>query len=163
MMPTQERNSERKSYHSSIKSIVESYDYTKHHITYPEHSLLEPLINKALKDAQNRYEVDGTISLLIILSNGVFSDLNKAINRLVDADGAPLITLFVLMDGMRMDIYDSIVQRKGKLINNSGHKTKRKLAKVAVYSDGSTFCDNRLDKEIIPLIKSMATDYFRIH
>lgn len=163
MMPTQERNSERKSYHSSIKSIVESYDYTKHHITYPEHSLLEPLINKALKDAQNRYEVDGTISLLIILSNGVFSDLNKAINRLVDADGAPLITLFVLMDGMRNDIYDSIVQKKGKLVNSIGQKSKRKLAEVVIYSDGNMFCDQRLDTEIVPSIENMATEFLRSH
>ena len=163
MMPVHERNSERKSYHSSIKSIVDCYNYTKYHITFPEHSLLEPLIEKALKDAQNRFDVDGTISLLIVVSNGLFADLPKAINKLVEADGAPLITLFVLMDGMRTDLYDSIVQKKGKLVDGLGHKSKRKLADVFIYSDGNMFCDHRLDVEIVPSIENMATDYFRSH
>lgn len=147
----------------TINSIVDSYNYSKHHITYPEHSLLEPLIDKALIDAENNYEKDGTISLLIVISSGNFSDFHKAMKKLAEADEKPLISLFVLMDGMKLNIYENIVQRNGRLIDNLGHKTKRKIAKAVIYSDGSTFCENRIDKEIIPSIKSMATDFFRVH
>ena len=53
----------------TINSIVDSYNYSKHHITYPEHSLLEPLIDKALIDAENNYEKDGTIIRTITKSD----------------------------------------------------------------------------------------------
>ena len=162
-MTISEKKNEFKISHLTINSIADSYNYSKHHITYPEHSLLEPLIDKALIDAQANYETDGSISLLIIVSCGIFADFAKAMKKLADSDEKPLICLFVLMNGMKVNLYDSIVQRNGKLINNLGHKSKRKLAKVVIYSDGSTFSDNRLDKEIIPSIKSMATDFFRIH
>lgn len=158
-----ENDKENNHFHMTINSIIESYNYSKHHITYPEHSLLEPLIDKAIVDAQNIFDNDGTISLLIVVSCGIFADFTKAMKKLADADNKPLICLFVLMDGMKINIYDSIVQKNGKLINNLGHKAKRKQAKVVIYSDGNAFCDNRLDKEIVPSIKSMAIDFFRNH
>lgn len=163
MIQSQQRNCEHKSYHSSIKTIVDCYNYTKNHITYPEYSLVEPLISKALKDAQHRFEVDGTISLLIIVSNGIFADFNIAVNRLVEAEDIPLITLFVLMDGMRTEINNRIIQTKGKLVDDLGLKSKRILADAVIYSDGSTLCDNRLDEKIVPSIERMVTDFFKTH
>lgn len=159
--PIQDENNERITCNSSIKSIIDCYNYTKHHITYPEHSLLEPLVVKAIKDAQSRFQNDGTISLLVVVANGVFKDLQKAINKLVEASNAPLITLFVLMYGMRMDIYDNIVRRNGKLVDGLGNKPNRKLAEVVIYSDGNMFCEQRMDSEVVPSIEQMATEYFR--
>ncbi|OHT10609.1 hypothetical protein TRFO_20013 [Tritrichomonas foetus] len=145
----------------SIESVLNAYKSARTKVMYPKNALLDPVIEKAVNEAKEQWNKDKTISLLIILTNGKFIDLQNAVDRLVKEENAPLMTLFVLMDGMRNDLNHYFNTRNGFLVDSYGNKASRKQTHIAIFHDEKVYPDHKLALRIIPYIEQMAVSILK--
>ena len=146
---------------SSIRSLLNAYSIVKKRTLYPKQAPLKPVIQRAREIAKKFWEEDRNVLLLIILTNGVFCDLQDAIDELVEAENEPIITLMMAMYGTRRDLESKIVRPNGRLVHSNGTKSHRQLINIVVYHDDKIYPDHKLVVRVKPLIKNMACEYLR--
>ena len=146
----------------STKALLQLYETMKEKTTYPKHCVLTPVFQKAIEVAQTRWREEHAITILVILTNGRFTDLRDAIDVLVAGEEAPLATVMLVMGGRRRDLDSAFRHKHGRITDSAGHKTKRRVISIGSYLEKQVYPDERLPKKLAPAAKKMAREWLGI-
>lgn len=138
------------------------YEQMKRNCKFPKRASLAPVIEKARDDARRKWEDERTITVLCIITNGIFTDLQRAIDVLVESETEPLVVLLVVMGGTRRELERAFKHKKGHITDSQGRTTKRRVLKMVTYLQDKVYPDPRLPKKLMPSAKAMARNWLEI-
>lgn len=143
----------------TARTLLNMYFRAKTKATFPNRAPLAPVIARAREIAKKRWEDDRVITLVVVLTNGKFCDLQAAIDELVDAEGEALVTVIMVMDGTRRDLEEKIGRNDGYLVHSNGTVARRSLVHLLSYHTDKVYPDHKLSLRILPVIRRMACEY----
>lgn len=105
-----------------IEGIMSSYSMALHNLSLAGPTLFGPVINKAAEiSAESRSAYQNTYFILLIITDGVVTDLQETVDAIVRASDLPLSILIVGVGGAdfkQMEILDS---DNGKRLQSTGY------------------------------------------
>lgn len=146
----------------NARALLQMYDTIKEKITYPRECVLAPVFEKAIEVAQTRWREEHAITVLVILTNGRFRDLQRAIDVLVEAESAPLATVMLVLGRRRRDLDNAFRHKHGRVTDSHGRRTKRRIISIGAYLEDQVYPDERLPKKLAPAAKKMAREWLGI-
>jgi hypothetical protein len=149
VIPLGKANSHRK----SVKTLMASYLSFRDASSFPEKAPLAPVFAEARNIARGR---PGAITVSIILTNGAFSDLQRAVDELVEAENEPLIVVIVFVGGTRREAEAAF---KTPMRHTDGRTTQRTMVTLIGYERNSSCADLSLEARLVPAIRHMGLEW----
>jgi hypothetical protein len=109
-----------------------------------------------------RWTEERAITILVVLTNGKFSDLQEGIDEFVDAQYDPLCVLMIVMGGRRKDLDRAFRNRHGIIQNSEGVKTQRRVVSIGAYLEDQVYPDERLPQKLAPAAKKIARQWLEL-
>ncbi|OHT00393.1 hypothetical protein TRFO_32992 [Tritrichomonas foetus] len=144
---------------SSIKLLMKAYGKIRDTVSYPREAPLAPVIRKARSIATEHWNQSKTITLIIVLTNGLISDLQNVVDELVDAENEPICMIMALLGGTRRELEKAFNPSKNELMNSEGKCTNRLMATLINYQKNCIYADLSLESRLAPAIRRMATEF----
>jgi hypothetical protein len=146
----------------SAKRLIQLYDLAKQRTMYPSKARIAPVFRKAREVAQRRWAEERTITILVVLTNGRFSDLQEGIDELVEGQDDPLCVIMIVMGGRRRDLDRAFRKKHGRIQNRNGTKTKRRVLSMGSYLEDQVYPDERLPQKLAPSAKKIARQWLEL-
>jgi hypothetical protein len=143
----------------SGKALMNAYVKFRDSVSYPNSASLAPVFAKAREMARGKWELDHTITLVVVLTNGKFCDLELAINELVEAENEPVIVVMALIEGTRRDVEAAFHPEMNRLRHSDGRTTDRTMATLINYEKNCLCADQSLETRLVPSISRMAREW----
>ena len=140
---------------SNAGVLLRSYERMKKSVKFPKTISLVPMIRHIQEMARKRWDDERTVTVLCIVTNGKFTDLNEAVDALVELENEPLCVVLLVMGGTRRELEKAFKHRHGILTNSQGKSTTRRVLKMATYLEDRRYPDPRLPKQLMPSAKAM--------
>lgn len=99
--------------------------------------------------------------ILLILTDGVISDLQQTINAIVDASNHPLSIVIVGIGNADFDNMDVLDADDNPLISSSGVKMKRDIVQFVPFNQFKSDM-NMLAKEVLEELPGQVVDFFKM-
>jgi len=145
----------------TVKTLLQAYGTVKESSLFPDRASLSPVFLKAREIAYQKWNEERTITTLVVITNGKFTDLDQAITTLAESEDAPFSTVMILMGGARRDI-DHAFKKKGGFVYAEGIVPRRPMISVLTYNEDMIYPDNKLPLKMVPLAKRMARNWLEM-
>jgi hypothetical protein len=146
----------------NLKHLIRLYSVAKHKTLYPNRACIAPVIRRAREVAQMRWAEERTITLLVVLTNGRFCDLQEGINELVMAQYDPVCVIMIVMGGTRRELNNAFKHKHGLISDSAGNVTKRRVISMGSYLEDQVYPDERLPQKLAPAAKKMARQWLEL-
>ena len=140
---------------SNAGILLRSYERWKRNAKFPKTASMLPVIQHTRERARKRWDDERTVTVLCVVTNGKFTDLDQAVDALVDLEDEPMCVILVVMGGTRRELEKAFKHRHGILTNSQGKSTTRRVLKMVTYLEDRTYPDPRLPKQLMPSSKAM--------
>jgi hypothetical protein len=140
-------------HNKSVKALMASYQLFRDASPFPEKAPLAPVFAEARRIARGR---PGAITAAIILTNGAFCDLQRAVNQLVEAQNEPLIVVIFFVGGTRKEAEAAF---KTPMQHTDGRRTERTMVTLIGYDRNSGCADLSLEARLVPGIRQMGLEW----
>jgi hypothetical protein len=146
----------------NLKRVIQLYSQAKQKTMYPNRACVAPVVRKAREVAQMRWAEERTITILVILTNGRFCDLQEGIDEVVNAQFDPLCVIMVVMGGTRRELNNAFKHKHGLISDSAGNRTKRRVISIGSYLEQQIYPDERLPQKLAPAAKKMARQWLEL-
>lgn len=146
----------------SVKALMSAYTRFRDKIEYPKTACLAPVIAEARSVAKARWEENHAITLVIVLTNGVFCDLQEAINELVEAANEPIMVTMAVIGGTRRELDTAFLPPGKRLQHMDGRSTQRAMVSLIRYEKNCICADQSLETRLMPGIRRMALEWLDV-
>jgi hypothetical protein len=130
-----------------------SYQSFRDASSFPEKAPLAPVFAEARRIARGRR---GAVTVSIILANGAFCDLQRAVDELVEGQNEPLIVVIVFVGGIRREAEAAF---KTPMHHTDGRTTERTMVTLIGYERNSSCADLSLEAKLVPAIRQMGLEW----
>ena len=146
----------------SVKALMTAYTRFRDAVQYPKSACLAPVIAEARRIAREKWERNHSITLVIVLTNGKFCDLQQAINELVEAANEPIMITMGIIGGTRRELDTAFQSAGNRLQHEDGRSTTRMMVSLIRYEKNCICADQSLETRLMPGIRRMALDWLSI-
>jgi hypothetical protein len=143
----------------SVKALMSAYWSFRDRTSYPERAPLAPVFAEARTAAGAIWKEHRAITLVIVLTNGRFCDLQDAIDQIVDAEDEPVIAIVATIGGTGRDVEGAFHPAGGGLRHSDGRTVRREMVNVMSYEKNCLCADHSLETRMVPAIHKMALEW----
>jgi len=143
----------------SIKKLLNEYNTFKCGNVFANRAKLSEAFQMMTCDSKQMWIDHKSLSILIFLTNGIISDIQKFIDLLVDSEDSPIITIVVFMGIERKDLSSYFRLNGGKLTHSNGYTAKRELIGLVTYKEEMSFTTSDLRNRLEPIVSRLSLAY----
>lgn len=140
-------------------SVIQSYLRFRAKAKFPKKCFLAPMIVKAREVARQNWSQNKAVTLMTIITNGVFDDLELAINEIVASDNDPLCIVIIAMGPAPRDLIMKFKHNHGILTSVLGNRSTRRIVKLTTYLEWHVFPDPYLPITMQATAKKLIRTY----